>query len=183
MQTRQEIDKCLAIIQSIENSFQNIKEETNLSFSFFEENNRQIYELKKAINRLEELQFELNIQKRNLEEEWETVPEACRIPEEIVSEPTIVSSEKKISSTEFLADKIGKKIFSDIQSSLSLNDRFRFQKDLFYDDSNLMNVALTDLNKLESFDEIMDYLDNRFSWNWEEESAAAFKEILKTKFS
>ena len=183
MQTKKEIDKCLEIIQSIENSFQNIKDETILPSSFFEENNHQIYELKKAINRLEELQFELNVQKRNLEEEWETVPEACRIPEEIVNEPTIVSSEKEIASTEFLADKIGKKIFSDIQSSLSLNDRFRFQKDLFGNDSNLMSQALSHLNNLGSFDEIMDYIDNQFSWNWEEESASAFKEILKTKFS
>ena len=188
MQTKQEIDNCLAIIQSIENSFQNIKEETNLPFSFFEENNRRIYELKKAINQLEELQFELKIQERNrFEEEWknsqETVPEVCRIQEEIIIEPTIVSSEKEKSSVEFLADKIGKKIFPDIQSSLSLNDRFRFQRDLFRNNSGLMQQSLNHLNELESFDETINYLNSQFSWNWEDESVVAFKDILKTKFS
>ena len=164
MSIQKEREKCLEIIQALDNSFRNAKEETILPVFFFTENNRRIYELKKAINRLEELQFESKEYKKK-------------------SEPVDASLEREISSGEFVVDKIGKKIFSDIQSCLSLNDRFRFQRDLFLNDSDLMNQTLNHLNKSESFEEIMDYLDSRFAWDWENESATAFKEILRIKFS
>jgi hypothetical protein len=83
----------------------------------------------------------------------------------------------------FLGDKIVKTIYADLKKSLSLNDRFRFQRDLFDNNIELMDNTLSDLNNFSSFQETMDYLQSYFAWNWEDESAQAFKELLEKRFN
>jgi hypothetical protein len=38
------------------------------------------------------------------------------------------------------------------------------------------------LNNLSSLQETMDYLQNHFVWNWEDESTKAFKDLLEKRF-
>ena len=83
----------------------------------------------------------------------------------------------------FLGDKINKRIYADVRNALSFNDRFRFQRDLFEGDTGLMKDTLEDINQLQSLPDAFSYLDQRFNWNWENESAQAFKEILEKKFT
>ncbi|MDR0427095.1 MAG: hypothetical protein LBH12_00670 [Dysgonamonadaceae bacterium] len=166
MLLRNEIDECLGMIRLLEDSFQTAKKE-GFSLSFFEENNSRIYRLKKAVNELESLQWQLEEQQRKNNTETETNHK---------------KEESMAVSVELLADKIGKKLYSDIQSSLSLNDRFRFQKSLFYDDGRLMSETLGYLNGLDSFGEAEKYLNEQFAWDWESESPAAFREILEKHF-
>ena len=82
-----------------------------------------------------------------------------------------------------LNDVLNKQLAVDLRNIISLNDRFRFQKDLFGGDSNLMNDTLNQLNSLESADDIFKYLNSRFDWNWEEEPASDFKAILEKRLS
>jgi predicted nucleic acid-binding Zn-ribbon protein len=91
--------------------------------------------------------------------------------------------EKELLPLTFLGDKITKSIYADLKKSLTLNDRFRFQKDLFGNDVRCMDNTLNDLNAFSSLKETTDYLRNRFAWNWEDESTLAFKEILEKRFS
>lgn len=76
-----------------------------------------------------------------------------------------------------------KKTEVDIRSFLTLNDRFRFQRDLFNADSELMNQTFSELNSLDSMPEVLNYLNGRFSWDWDDESVLAFKDLLDKRFS
>jgi hypothetical protein len=82
----------------------------------------------------------------------------------------------------FLGDKLTKTMYTDLKKSLSLNDRFRFLRNLFENNAGLMDKTLDDLNTFSSLQETLDYLNSRFSWDWGNEQAAAFKEILEKRF-
>jgi len=82
-----------------------------------------------------------------------------------------------------LGDKINKQIYADVQNALSFNDRFRFQRDLFGGNTGVMKETLEDIDQMHSLPDVFSYLDQRFSWNWENESAQAFKDILEKKFT
>jgi len=96
--------------------------------------------------------------------------------------PLIIKTEKEALSPVFLGDKISKTIYADLKKSMSLNDRFRFQRDLFENNAGLLDKVLDDLNNLSSLQETLDYLHSRFTWNWEDESVSAFKEIIEKRF-
>jgi primosomal protein N'' len=74
-------------------------------------------------------------------------------------------------------------MYADLKKSLSLNDRFRFQRNLFENNAGLMDKTLDELNNLSTLKETLDYLNSRFAWNWENEPAGAFKEILEKRFT
>ncbi|MDL2224268.1 hypothetical protein LJB92_03030 [Bacteroidales bacterium OttesenSCG-928-M06] len=189
-----EIEECLKIIRSLENSFQTAKTEEMFTLSFFSINHDQINELKERLNHLEALR--IKEKKKEEELEWEmthqkpVLPDACILPEQSTTikeiSVNVVFEEKDIlkekNSSVFLGDKIGKKIFLDIRSSLSLNDRFRFQRDLFRGNNEIMDEALTQLNYFDSIKDALFYLDEQFSWDWEDPSVKAFKEVLKKRF-
>jgi hypothetical protein len=46
-----------------------------------------------------------------------------------------------------------------------------------------MDKTLDDLNTLSSLSETFDYLNSHFSWDWRNEPATAFKEILEKRFA
>jgi hypothetical protein len=90
---------------------------------------------------------------------------------------------KEPAANGFLGDKISKTLFADLKKSLSLNDRFRFQRDLFTGNACLMEETLDYLENLHSLNESIDYLNTHFDWNWDEESVTAFREILEKRFN
>jgi len=71
----------------------------------------------------------------------------------------------------------------DLKKMISLNDRFLFCRELFANNENLMNQVLSELNMEESYDESVDYLQKRFSWNFEDKNVTDFIAILKKRFS
>jgi uncharacterized coiled-coil protein SlyX len=83
----------------------------------------------------------------------------------------------------FLGDRITKTVYADLKKSLSLNDRFRFQRNLFENNAALMDKTLDDLNTFSSLQETLDYLNSRFSWDWKNEPTLAFNEILEKRFA
>ena len=82
-----------------------------------------------------------------------------------------------------LNDVLNKQLAIDLRNIISLNDRFRFQRELFGGDNNLMNETIDRLNSFESTTDTFKYLDETFGWNWEEEPASDFKTILEKRFS
>jgi len=85
--------------------------------------------------------------------------------------------------SEFLSDVIGKRLVTDLRKALSINDRFRFQRDLFSGDVHVMDETLRRLNECASFEEAIAFLDDHFRWEWEDKSVSDFKEILEKRFS
>ena len=114
----------------------------------------------------------------------ETVKEEVVIPEPAVTvqpEPPhkSVTSEKQ---SVFLSDILEKKNLSDFRKAFSLNDRFRFRRELFGGNEEKMNKAITDLNEIHSYEESVTYLNNELKWNIEDEAVADFIKLLEKRF-
>ena len=75
-----------------------------------------------------------------------------------------------------------KKNFSDFRKAFSLNDRFRFRRELFGGDEARMNKVINDLNDLHSYEDSVTYLNNELKWNIEDEAVADFIKLLEKRF-
>ena len=82
----------------------------------------------------------------------------------------------------FLSDILEKKNLSDFRKAFSLNDRFRFRRELFGGNEDKMNEAITDLNDIHSYEESVTYLNNELKWNIEDEAVADFLKLLEKRF-
>lgn len=71
----------------------------------------------------------------------------------------------------------------DIRKAISLNDRFRFRRDLFGGDDETMNKTIDILNQLHSAEEALNYLEQHFQWDYEKETTNDFITILEKRFS
>ncbi|WP_455638876.1 hypothetical protein [Parabacteroides sp.] len=113
--------------------------------------------------------------------EKETVqPEKTVEPEKPVEAPRKpVTAEKP---GVFLNDLLEKKNLSDFRKAFSLNDRFRFRRELFGGDEDKMYKAVTDLNEINSYEESIAYLNNELKWNVEDEAVADFIKLLEKRF-
>ena len=98
----------------------------------------------------------------------------------IVQTPTNNPTTEKNSL--FLSDIIEKKKLTDFSKALSLNDRFRFKKDLFGGDEAYMNKTLNLLNNMYSYKESIDYLSNELKWDMEDNTVGDFIRLLEKKF-
>ena len=74
------------------------------------------------------------------------------------------------------------KAVDDIRLAISLGDRFLYQRELFGQNAELMQRTLTELNELDSFDEAMDYITNKFSWDTESKTYQQFLVTLHRRF-
>lgn len=123
------------------------------------------------------------------------------VREIIIEKPEIIIEEKKVVQPEtviqaeiitppakpekqgvFLSDLLEKKNLSDFRKAFSLNDRFRFRRELFGGDEEKMNKAITDLNDIHSYEESVTYLNNELKWNIEDEAVADFIKLLEKRF-
>ena len=70
----------------------------------------------------------------------------------------------------------------DIKRGLSLNDRFYFQRELFYSDREAMNAMMIRLNAFDNYGDTERYLRERTSWDFKDERVKSFLELLKKGF-
>ena len=68
---------------------------------------------------------------------------------------------------------------SDTKRSISLNDRFLFQRELFDNDRYAMNKMMIKLQAFKTYDECETYLKQNTSWNFKDEIVEKFLEMLK----
>ena len=73
------------------------------------------------------------------------------------------------------------KAVDDIRQAISLGDRFLYQRELFGQNAELMQKALTELNALSSFDEAMNYI-RQFGWDTESSTYQQFIVTLHRRF-
>ena len=134
-----------------------------------------------------------SVEELNEEKESVATPaEVTVVAEKTVSEPaTSLSStsshtttlEQSLPHSISLNEVIQKKFLADFRKAFSLNDRFRFRRELFGGDEGRMNEAISDLNELQSFEESITYLDKKLKWNVEDEAVADFIKLLEKRFS
>jgi len=70
----------------------------------------------------------------------------------------------------------------DLKRSISLNDRFLFQRELFHNDKNEMNNVMISLNAFETFDRAENYLKETRPWDFENQTVKDFLRIIQKGF-
>lgn len=98
-------------------------------------------------------------------------PEKGKEKNSIIQQPTVS-----------LNEILEKKNLSDFRKAFSLNDRFRFRRELFGGDEERMNKAIADLNDLNSYEDSITYLHNKLNWNIEDPAVAGFIKLLEKRF-
>lgn len=81
-----------------------------------------------------------------------------------------------------LNDLLEKKNLSDFWKAFSLNDRFRFRRDLFHGNEEQMNQVISDLNQIDSLDEALRFIDKNLSWDMNNETVADFIKLLEKRY-
>ncbi len=81
-----------------------------------------------------------------------------------------------------LNDILEKKNLSDFRKAFSLNDRFRFRRDLFHNNENQMNQVISDLNQIGSLDQAIEYINQNLSWDMNSEPVVDFMKLLEKRY-
>lgn len=70
----------------------------------------------------------------------------------------------------------------DLKRSISLNDRFLFQRELFRNDRHEMNNMMLKLNAFANYADAEDYLRHHTAWNFEDDTVKDFLLVIKKGF-
>lgn len=97
-------------------------------------------------------------------------------PAEIIIKNVVENTDNTIAGAH-----TNKKI-DDIRHAISIGDRFRFQRELFDGNGELLNKTLSKLNQMKDFQEAGVYLQSKFKWEDGNETAESFYQIVRRRF-
>ncbi|WP_165155927.1 hypothetical protein [Parabacteroides sp. ZJ-118] len=205
MVNKEKIDYLLIGIRELEKLVAGMRDAEIYPASFFDQAFRLTHKVLKELHTLEELQLEalrkqmeehqrlidsIPVNRTSQMQEMQPTPEVSPTIElaqvqEPIDETITPIIEDQIShkSGISLNDILEKKNLSDFRKAFSLNDRFRFKRELFGGNEEKMNGAIADLNDLTSYEESVTYLNNVLNWNLEDASVADFIKLLEKRFS
>lgn len=194
---REQMEAHQALIQSLPNPIAAVMP-TNEVKEVKEEKEEPVAEPVTEPEQEVELIREVIIEKNEITIEEKTIVEPEPVPQPeptVVVEPEPVQSAANQAKTEvlhksgtaekqgvFLSDILEKKNLSDFRKAFSLNDRFRFRRELFGGNEDRMNKAITDLNEIHTYEDSVTYLNNDLQWNIEDEAVADFIKLLEKRF-
>jgi hypothetical protein len=197
MANKEKIDYLLLDIQKLETMVAKTRDAEIYPVSFFNQSFELAHNILKGLHALETLQIE-QLRKQMEEHQMliDSIPdivtssirtEVVMPPSsvEVVSETQSEKTEKPISNERtglFLNDLLEKNNLSDFRKAFSLNDRFRFRRELFGGDEERMNKAINELNELHSYEDSISYLNDELKWNIEDEAVADFIKLLEKRF-
>lgn len=79
-------------------------------------------------------------------------------------------------------EKLQRDLSKDMRKAFSLNDRFRFRRELFGNSDLEMNDALDMIDSMKTFDEATEYFYGDLGWDQENEEVTDFMEVVKKHF-
>ena len=172
-----------------------VHEMNYLMVSFSKEPTQALHELLKRNirqmqGRLEQLLQELDsesqtisvepVESKIIVQEKKLVQEKVVVPEEIVVLEELVVTVLKESASPVLVENIRKE--SGLRQYISLNDSFRFTRELFSGDSELMNRVVEQISAMSSLNASIAFLSTKVKITEEDEAVNDFLEILKKYF-
>ena len=86
-------------------------------------------------------------------------------------------------NTVIASKRIERRFVQNLRKAINLNDRYRYQKELFGGSVDLMNKAIDNLDAMESLEEAMAYVQKEFAWNPESGTVMDFYLLLECRFS
>ena len=97
----------------------------------------------------------------------------------------VITAEQPVikSPTGSLNDLLERKNLSDFRKAFSLNDRFRFRRELFGGSEELMNQVIADLNEIRSYDASVAYIQKVLQGSGEESAVADFLQLIEKRFA
>ena len=202
MANKEKIDYLLIDIRELEKLVAGMRDAEIYPASFFNQTFQLTHKVLKELHTLEE--FQLEALRKQMEEHQrliDSIPvskplqmpevqpapevsptiEVVQVQEPVVEEPIVVEPivEKVIPEEKIVQETSPLKEIE----AFSLNDRFRFRRELFGGNEEKMNKAILDLNDLSSYEESVTYLNKVLNWNIEDASVADFIKLLEKRFS
>jgi predicted RND superfamily exporter protein len=114
-------------------------------------------------------------------------PEKVKEPDKLKREATTNEKFKSQVSSLHTVVSTGKKAESrfvhSLRKAINLNDRYRYQRELFKGNIELMNQVVEKLDTMKTLKEAMDYVQREFSWDSQSETVADFYSLLENRFS
>ncbi len=101
------------------------------------------------------------------------------------------SGEERLASPIYLHEKMDvslnhniekKTKLSDLKKAFSVNDRFRFCRELFGCDEKMMNRIISELNEKHSYEESLSHLHAEMDWDFENETVIDFLQLVERRF-
>ncbi|MDH6306104.1 hypothetical protein M2459_002752 [Parabacteroides sp. PF5-5] len=189
MGNKERIDYLLLDIRELEKIVAGIRDAEVYPVSFFSQTFDLTHKILKDLHTLEGEQVEL--MRKQMEEYQEMIreiprPEPLPAPEpepvpEVIPEPVHAEVMEKTSVS--LNDVLEKKNLLDFRKAFSLNDHFYFRRELFSGDEAKMNKVISDLNELHSYEDSIDYLNNKLNWEVDSPIVSEFVKLLEKRFS
>jgi len=135
-----------------------------------------------------EAEDEPDISVEFIEPEEETIPE----PEDDMPLPPVPTDFPEVDDTTVvdpvdeqplrIDEKLQRHLSKDIRKAISLNDRFRFQRELFAGSASAMNTAIEHIEMMNSYGNAELYFYSQLNWDRENETVQDFMAIVRNHF-
>ena len=103
-------------------------------------------------------------------------------PARPVPTETPVARPVSAEETPTINDVIEKRKMSDLRKAFSLNDHFRYRKELFGGSEEAMNKVITILNNKKSLQESIVFLEQKLHWDLNDPTVKDFVKMLEVRF-
>lgn len=107
------------------------------------------------------------------------------------SEPEIAADAEPVTADNFttvddepvrLDEALQRNMVKDLHHAFSLNDRFRYRRELFGNSDQVMEETLNHIESMATFDEAENYFYNDLEWEYDSPEVADFMVIIKNYF-
>ena len=115
-----------------------------------------------------------------MEEPSFSAPESGYVP---YSESSIPQNRHSVSEPIRLDEKLARENSRNLRKAFSLNDKFRFRRELFSNSDILMNETLDAIEAMSSINEATDYFYTDLKWDKSNQDVIDFVEIITHHFS
>jgi hypothetical protein len=167
MANKEKTDSLLQDIRKLEKEITAMQEAEIYPVSFFNQSFGLAHKILTGLYELEVGQLELlNRLKEEHRKQLQATPLQQAVPQPAVPPVSPPVQEKNL---------------PDIRKAFSLNDRFRFRRELFGGNEGQMNKVMTKLNGIRSYEEAIAYLRDELEWNMEDEVVVDFVAFLEKR--
>ncbi len=115
-------------------------------------------------------------------EEVPPTPSAAPSPVGRNTAPPAASPSFREKAEPSLNDKMEKTKLTDLRKAFTLNDRFRFCRELFGGDEERMNRVVGELNETYSYETSLAHLKSVTDWDFENDSVLDFLKLVERRF-
>ena len=115
-------------------------------------------------------------------DERSSAPSVPPVPVSRNTAPPVASSSFREKAETSLNDKMEKAKLTDLRKAFTLNDRFRFCRELFGGDEQQMNRVISELNETASYGQELVLLKNVTDWDFENDSVIDFLKLVERRF-